>query len=313
MLIDILVEALDATASTMTSVFLMLFVTGLLMEMGLFHRISYLARPLTRASRLPAISASTFIISLGSLLAANSMTARLKEDGHITERQAFFSALMNTVPVYFREFFTYQLAFVIPVLGLIVGGAYAVIFTATGIIKLLIIVALGRKYLIADSNAADLTVKPPPKKGILRAAKSSIIREIPLFMRMAGIFFVVTFGVLYLNDNGYLSSLDAAFLAQFFHVPSETIVPLAVFAASPKAGMAILGPMVQDGGLSEIKALIVLMLGSMFMLPFIAIRSQIPTYSSVFGIRMGVSLVAISTTISILIRFLALCLLLMVN
>lgn len=130
---------------------------------------------------------------------------------------------------------------------------------------------------------------------------------------MAGIFFVVTFGVLYLNDNGFLSSLDAAFLAQFFHVPSETIVPLAVFAASPKAGMAILGPMVQDGGLSEIKALIVLMLGSMFMLPFIAIRSQIPTYSSVFGIRMGVSLVAISTTISILIRFLVLCLLLMMN
>jgi len=55
------------------------------------------------------------------------------------------------------------------------------------------------------------------------------------------------------------------------------------------------------------------MLGSMFMLPFIAIRSQVPTYSSVFGMRMGVSLVAISTIISIMVRLTALCVLMMMT
>lgn len=146
MMLDILREALNSTVSTMTTVFLMLFLTGIMTEMGLFHRVSFIAGPLASISRLPAISASTFVISLGSVLAANTMTARLKEEGLLTDRQAFLSALMNTVPVYFREMFTYQLAFVIPVLGLLVGGAYAIIFSATGLIKLLIIMIMGRKF-----------------------------------------------------------------------------------------------------------------------------------------------------------------------
>lgn len=311
-MLDILQQALNTTVSTMTTVFLMLFLTGIMTEMGLFHRVSFIARPLTSLSRLPAISASTFVISLGSVLAANTMTARLKEEGLLTDRQAFLSALMNTVPVYFREMFTYQLAFVIPVLGLFVGGAYAIIFSATGIIKLLIVMIFGRRYLGEDSIAFEGTIKPPLKKSILQAAKGSLAGEIPIFLRMAGIFFMMTFLILYLNEMGFLASLDAVPLAQFFQVPPETIIPLTVFVASPKAGMSLLGPMIQNGSLSEAKALIVLMLGSMFMLPFIALRSQVPTYASVFGMRMGFSLVAISTVISILVRLIVLCLLIMI-
>jgi len=312
-MLDILQEALNTTVSTMTTVFLMLFLTGMMSEMGLFHRVSFIARPLTSLSRLPAISASTFVISFGSALAANTMTARLKEEGLLTNRQAFLSALMNTVPVYFREMFTYQLAFVIPVLGIFVGGAYAIIFSATGIIKLLIVVFFGRRYLVENSIALEGTIKPPPKKSILQAAKGSLAGEITIFFRMAGIFFMMTFLILYLDEIGVLASLDAVPLSHFFQVPPETIIPLTIFVASPKAGMSLLGPMIQNGNLSEAKALIVLMLGSMFMLPFIALRSQVPTYASVFGMRMGFSLVAISTVISILVRLIVLCLMIMIQ
>jgi hypothetical protein len=250
-MLDILQEALNTTLSTMTTVFLLLFLTGMMTEMGLFHRVSFIARPLTSLSRLPAISASTFVISFGSALAANTMTARLKEEGLLTDRQAFLSALMNTVPVYFREMFTYQLAFVIPVLGLFVGGAYAIIFSATGIIKLLIVMIFGRRYLDGNSIAIEGTIKPPPKKSILQAAKGSLAGEIPIFLRMAGIFFMMTFIILYLDESGFLASLDAVPLAHFFQVPPETIIPLTVFVASPKAGMSLLGPMIQSGNLSE--------------------------------------------------------------
>jgi hypothetical protein len=253
------------------------------------------------------------VVSLGSLLAANTMTARLKADGHLTERQAFLSALMNTVPVYFRELFTYQLAFVIPVLGVFVGGMYAIIFSFTGIAKLFIVMILGRRYLEADSISLEAAFRSLPKKGLLQAVKGSLKGEMPIFLRMAGIFFIMTFSILYLNETGILASLDVIPLAHFFQVPPETIIPLTVYVANPKAGMSLLGPMIQNGSLSEVKALIVLMLGSMFMLPFIAIRSQVPTYSSVFGMRMGVSLVAISTIISIMVRLTALCVLMMMT
>ena len=67
-----------------------------------------------------------------------------------------------------------------------------------------------------------------------------------------------------------------------------------------------MGPMISNGSISEVKALIVLMLGSMFMLPFYSIRSLMPNYTSVFGVRLGLSLVVISTGISVLVRLLVL-------
>ena len=154
-MLDLLLQTLDDTVSTMITVFIMLFLTGLMVEMDAFSRISHLARPLVSISHLPAVSASTFVISLGSALAANTMIARLKAEGHLSERQAFLSAIMNSVPVYFRELFTYQLAFVIPVLGIFVGGAYAVISIATGLIKLALVLVLGRAYLPGDSSASS--------------------------------------------------------------------------------------------------------------------------------------------------------------
>jgi hypothetical protein len=50
----------------------------------------------------------------------------------------------------------------------------------------------------------------------------------------------------------------------------------------------------------------VLMLGSLFMLPAYSVRSLIPNYTSVFGMRLGLSLVVTSTVISVLVRLIVL-------
>ena len=60
--------------------------------------------------------------------------------------------------------------------------------------------------------------------------------------------------------------------------------------------------MIHSGSLSSIQALIVLMVGSMFMLPVFALRSMVPNYTALFGPRLGLSVVAFSTGISILVR-----------
>jgi hypothetical protein len=318
MMLDLLLQTLDNTVSTMITVFIMLFLTGLMVEMNVFQRISHLASPLISLSHLPAVSASTFVISLGSALAANTVIARLKAEGQLTERQAFLSAIMNSVPVYFRELFTYQLAFVIPVLGIFVGGAYAVISIATGLIKLALVLVLGRAYLPGDASASsvsstssmsssqsDAPPQLPPtqaRKNLREAAKKSLRGQSRIFLRIAGLYFIMTFLVLYLSREGILQSLDVIPLAHFFSVPPETIIPLSIYVASPKAGIALLGPLIQNDGISETKALIVLMLGSLFMLPFYSLRSLLPNYTSVFGMRLGLSLVIISTGISVAVR-----------
>ena len=305
-MLDLLRQTLDETVYTMITVFLMLFVTGVMTEMGVFQRVSHLARPLVSISRLPAASASTFVVSLGSALAANTMIARLKDEGQMSERQAFLSALMNSVPVYFRELFTYQLAFVVPVLGIYVGGAYAIVSVSTGLIKLLLVMVLGRAYLAADAVSSMEWVAPQEKKSITEAAKKSLQGQSRIFLRIAALYFIMTFLVLYLNEEGILQSLNVLSVADFFRIPPETVIPLTIYVASPKAGITLLGPMIQNGGISELKALMVLMLGSLFMLPAYSIRSMMPNYTSIFGMRMGFSLVAVSTVISVLVRLLVL-------
>jgi len=334
-MLDLLLQTLDDTVSTMITVFLMLFLTGLMVEMGTFSRISHLARPLICISHLPAASASTFVISMGSALAANTVIARLLAEGHLSERQAFLSAIMNSVPVYFRELFTYQLAFVIPVMGIFVGGAYAVISIATGLIKLALVLVLGRAYLPIDSSASSVPsalsplsppstsstssgtplppLPPQAQKNLREAAIKSLRGQSRIFLRIAGLYFVMTFLVLYLSREGILQSLDVIPLAQFFSVPPETVIPLTIYVASPKAGIALLGPLIQNDGISETKALIVLMLGSLFMLPFYSLRSLLPNYTSVFGMRMGLTLVIISTGISVAVRMSVLVMLLVVT
>lgn len=319
-MIEILLRTLDDTVSAMTTVFIMLFLTGFLVELNSFQRISHLARPLVSISHLPAVSASTFVVSLGSALAANAMIARLKEEGQLSERQAFLSAIMNSVPVYFREFFTYQLAFVIPVLGLFVGGAYAIISIATGLIKLALVLVLGRAYLpgspqapmagaAPDASTATIAQSDPSpsyaprsKKDYRDAAMRSLKGQTRIFLKIAGLYFIMTFLVLYMDQEGMLQSLDVTALANFFSVPPETVVPLTIYVASPKAGITLLGPLIQNDGISESKALIVLMLGSLFMLPFYSLRSLLPNYTSVFGMRIGLSLVMVSTFISVMVR-----------
>ena len=323
MMLDILQQSLYDTASTMITVFVMLFITGFLVELNAFQRISYVARPLIKISHLPAESASTFVVSLGSALAANTMIARMKDEGVLSERQAFLSAIMNSVPVYFRELFTYQLAFVIPVLGIFVGGVYAFISIATGLIKLALVLVLGRTYLPRgsalpispeassmptvssgdDSTSAAVSSKHLPKAGIYKeAAIKSLKGQRRMFLRIAGLYFVMTFLVLYLSEEGILQSLDVLTFANFFSIPPETVIPLTVYVASPKAGITLLGPLIQNGGITEIKALIVLMVGSLFMLPFYSLRSLLPNYTSVFGMKTGLTLVIISTSISVLVR-----------
>lgn len=331
-MLDLLLQALGDSLSTMSTVFIMLFLTGFLLELDAFSRVSHLAGPLVSLSHLPAVSASSFVISLGSALAANTMIARLKEEGHLSEREAFLSAIMNSVPVYFRELFTYQLAFVIPVLGVLVGGAYALISIATGLIKLALVMVLGRSYLADDpsglcqaqchnrdnsslksgpqespststSTSASLaSALPGRRERYWKAVKDSLQRQSRIFLRIAGLYFIMTFLVLYLSREGILQSMDVLPLANFFSVPPETIIPLTVYVASPKAGITLLGPLIQNGGISETKAVMVLMLGSLFMLPVYSLRSLLPNYTSVFGLRLGLSLVFVSTCISVLVR-----------
>jgi hypothetical protein len=311
-MIHLLVNTLDFVLPVLGMIFLGLFLAGFMMEMGIVTHISRFARPLVEVAHLPEANASAFIVSLGSTVAANGIVAGFKKEGALTDSEVILCAVMNGIPFYLREIFTYQIPIVIPALGLVVGGFYGMVFLVTVLIKLFLVVLLGRLFLKKRSYGSFKI--PSIKFGNLNSAVIKAFQgQTRIFLKIALSYFGMTFLVFYLTDEGFFQAFDVIALADFFGLPVETIVPLTSYVASPVLGISLLGPMIHSGSISSVQAMIVLMLGSMLMLPIFALRTTVPNYTAIFGMRLGLYVVIFSTGISILVRLLFLLVLLMMD
>jgi hypothetical protein len=211
-------------------------------------------------------------------------------------------ALLNSTPAYVREIITYQIPIVLPALGPVVGGFYVMVFILTAIVKVSAVVLLSRIFL--EKNRCQYGESVSSKKVTLKdAIKRSFKRNRKLFTKIAIIYLSMTTLVFILRERGAFEVFNVLPLAELFSIPPESIVPLTSYVASPILGISLLGPMISNNGISNIQAMIVLMLGSMFMLPLFSIRTLLPRYISIFGPRIGIRIVTFSTGISILVRF----------
>jgi hypothetical protein len=232
------------------------------------------------------------------------MIARFREDELLEPKEVFLCTMVNSIPAYIREIFTYQIPIVVPALGLAAGSLYALVFMVTALVKITIVILLGRAMLgkrpiRQESGSLDRKVSLVT---LPQAATRALGRQSRIFLRIAGAYIIMTFLVFLLKDRGFFEAVSILPLAEVFGIPGESIVPLTTYVASPVLGITMLGPMIHSGSLTVVQAMIVLMLGSMFMLPVFALRSMVPNYAALFGPRLGLSVVILSTGISILVR-----------
>ncbi|MCQ6962923.1 nucleoside recognition domain-containing protein [Methanolobus chelungpuianus] len=306
---SILISALDFAIPVLIVIFIGLFGTAVLIELGLMQRLSRFASPIFRFTNLPDTCASSFVVSMGSTVAANTMVVNFRDSGCINNREAVLCAVMNSTPAYVREIFTYQIPIVLPALGPVVGGFYVMVFIVTAIVKVVTVVVLSK--LLLKKNPCKFEETVTEKKVTLReAVVRSLRKNKKLFIKISMVYLAMTTLVFYLRDRGAFEVFSVLPLADIFGIPPESIVPLTSFVASPILGISLLGPMLSDNGISPLQAMIVLMLGSMFMLPIFSIRTLLPRYISIFGARTGTGIVTFSTGISVLVRFVILLVLL---
>ncbi|WMW24489.1 nucleoside recognition protein [Methanolobus sediminis] len=299
---SIFLKVLDFAIPILIMIFVGLFGTGILIEIGFMQKFSGLVRPLFKYTNLPDTCASSFLVSMGSTVAANSMVVNFKENGCINEKETMLCAVLNSTPAYIREIITYQIPIVLPALGPVVGGFYVMVFIITAIVKISAVIVLSKIFL--EKNNCMYNDKITDKKVTLtEAIKKSFNRNKKLFRKIAIIYLSMTTLVFYLKENGAFEIFNVLPLAELFGIPPESIVPLTSYVASPILGISLLGPMISNNGISNIQAMIVLMLGSMFMLPVFSIRTLLPRYVSIFGPKTGVKIVAFSTGISVIVRF----------
>lgn len=308
---SIFLDVLDFAIPILIMIFAGLFGTGVLIELGFMQKFSGLVRPIFKYTNLPDTCASSFLVSLGSTAAANGMVVNFKEEGCINDNEAMLCALLNSTPAYIREIVTYQIPIVLPALGAVVGGFYVMVFILTAIVKISTVIILSRIFLKKNRCMLDENILSR-KVTITDAVKRSFQKNRRLFTKIAVIYISMTTLVFFLKEKGVFELFSVLPLADLFGIPPESIVPLTSYVASPILGISLLGPMISENSISHIQAMIVLMLGSMFMLPVFSVRTLLPRYISIFGARIGIRIVFISTGISVLVRFIMLVILLMI-
>lgn len=308
-MIDLLIQVLDFALPVLVMIFVGLVGTGILVELGLMQKFSRLVSPIFAYTNLPDTCASAFLVSIGSTVAANSMLFQAKKENCLEDREVVLCSMMNATPAYFRELFTYQIPVVLPALGFVVGGFYSLVFIVTAVVKILVIAIASKLFLKGNSCRApepEAREKVPLKAAISRAFR----KEFRAFLKIAGVYIIATTIVFVLQEQGVFEIFSVLPLAEVFKIPAVSIVPLTSYVASPILGISLLGPMIHSGEITNVQAMIVLMLGSMFMLPVFALRSQLPNKVAIFGTRLGVQIVVYSTAISVLVRLVILLLLL---
>jgi len=312
---DIFIQTLQDTLSfaprILVIMFLSLFISALLIELGLIKRLEFMARPLLRLANLPEESAASFITSFGSPLAGNTMLARLYRQNLINKRQAFLSALLCGIPVYIKETFTYQIPVIIPILGVKIGGIYFLSFLAAGLARLLFIIYFGKRKLkkpgvdkdLVSSFSCQVDVQPVKRK-FQDILLSSFKREVKVFLRIGIVFILMTFIVFLLINNGILSGLEGTVkpLTDFFKLPAASIVPVTTFLLSPLVGATSIATLVKDEQLSDFQAVVACMLGGLLMLPVFALRYSLAKYTAIFGFGLGVNIILVSTLLGMLVR-----------
>jgi hypothetical protein len=303
-MLDLLIRTMNFAVPVLVTIFLGLFFAGMLLEMGILSRVSFLSRPLVSFAHLPDICASSFVVSLGSTVAANGMIAKYKEEELLQSKEVFLCTMVNSIPAYIREIFTYQIPIVVPALGLAAGGLYASVFMVTALVKISIVILLGRTMLVQrpvrqEEYSPDKKISPASIPQAIPRTLRSLSR---IFARIAIVYLIMTFLIFVLRDRGFFEAMNILPLASVLGIPAESLVPLTTYVASPILGITMLGPMIHSGSISAVQAMIVLMMGSMLMLPIFAMRSMVPNYTALFGPKLGLSVVALSTGISVLVR-----------
>jgi hypothetical protein len=232
------------------------------------------------------------------------MVAKFHEDGRINRKEATLSAILNTTPVYLKEALTYQLPVVLPALGAKVGFVYFSIFLLVGVVKILFVIIYGKIAL----PHRGITVCPGESKwqkpGLRDALYASLTKRKRLFLRVALLFTGLTYLTLLATNAGVLTELSRYIspLTMKLSLPASTAIPIGTFIVNPLIGVTSIGALLRGGEITEYCGILASLLGGFLMLPVFSLKHGLPTYSAIFGLRFGVSILAISTGLGMLVR-----------
>ncbi|MEW5692143.1 MAG: hypothetical protein AB1765_02470 [Candidatus Hydrogenedentota bacterium] len=305
-------DMLDFVPRTLLIMFISISATWGLIDRGILDRIGKIGSFLVPLLRLPGEVAFTFVISIGSLLSGNIMLSDLNKKGILTEYQTYLGALFNSISVYIKESFTYQMPVIIPILGLKVGLVYFTCFLSSSIMILIFIVIKTRLRYTGADKSQKYNNNFLQKNKIHRL---SYFQQLKIFLKLATMYVCITFVIFCCINSGVISYIEKVVVpvTDILGLPDEIALPVGTYIFSPIAGATTIGTMINDGKIVEIDAMLACLLGSFLMLPIFVLRGGLAKYTSIFGFSLGVKIVTTSTMLGLSTRLLFIICILMIR
>lgn len=272
--------------------------------LGWTKKISVVARPLFKFSKLGDKCGAAFVSAFFSGVIANSMLVNFYKENKISKMQLFLSNYLNQLPAYFLHLPT-TLFIVLPLTGF-AGMLYFVLTFSAVLLRFIMFLLFGRFYFTAHSNSEfnDQASVVDPETGAdnksqemkQKPLKTGYVLKEKLLPRMIGIFIwvipIYTF-VFMLNSYEIFDLLNNIvsnkISTNIIPVHSLSVVVLS-FAAEFTSGFAAAGALMDAGVISTKETVIALLLGNIIAFPIRALRHQIPRYLGIFSPKMGLSL-----------------------
>ncbi len=88
------------------------------------------------------------------------------------------------------------------------------------------------------------------------------------------------------------------------------VVPVSIFVFSSIAGVSAAGTLITSNTISEIDAVLTIIVGSLLLIPIYTLRGSLSHSVAIFGPKLGIKIVLTSTALAMLSRFIFLIVLL---
>ena len=281
-----------------------LFLSALIEARGWAGLVSRLSRPLMKMGNLSDWSGTAFTTAFLSGIAASTMLWNAYQDGKISKKEMFISALLNVgLPSYFLHL-PITLSIIVPLVGR-PGLIYLGITFVAALFRTAAVIIAGRILLKRQGSTPG---KCPAGREIRTGKKEKKVMELfrkYLSQRLSYIvLYTVPIYILVVLSRAW--GLFDALKDISAHLVTTNVIPVegvsvVVFSivAEFAAGAAAAGAMLQEGVLDIKQTVAALVLGNIIATPIRALRHQLPRYLGIYRPATGIALIIVGQTLRV--------------
>lgn len=295
-LFDAAMLASNLLIKTLPFMIVGVLIAELIVALRITDRISAVARPITSFTHLKHECGAAFMMAFISGTSANAMLASYYNNNVIEKKELLIASMLNSFPAIVMHWRP-LLPVLIPLLGT-TGLIYFGMLMVVGLIKTSIIMVVGRLLLDDDdcgTTNKQLAERPPLKN----AVKMSLQTSAPTVKRIVTMTVVTMFVVAILIKIGAFDALTSHIggICTYFPIPAAGLSIIAAQFAHHIAACTVASGLMSTGELASRDVVIVLLLGTVLTSITQAMKWFMPSYVGIFGPKIGIQLIILSTAL----------------